>query len=958
MNRVQDPLLDSYADVESQLDPELAEILEGYLVDLEQGLAPDQSSLLAKHPERATALREYLPWIELLYRAKPRGSGGTIATAPRATMPETLGDFRIVREIGRGGMGVVYEAEQISLQRRVALKVLPFASMLDQRQLERFKNEALAVAQLQHANIVPVYAVGSDQGLHYYAMRLIDGQTLEDVIDSERDAAERVDTPDDHAPADDSAPLASSAHRKLRIDAAARERYDACARWTIQAAEALDYAHRLGFLHRDVKPSNLLVDRDGALWVTDFGLARAPREQSITASGELLGTLRFMSPEQLSTKPGLVDRRADIYALGLTLYELLALRPAFEAPTQQALARLIESREPALLRRIDGRIPRDLENIVFKAIAKAPADRYASAQEMADDLRRYLDGVPTLAQSPTWRDHFDKWIRRHARLVAAAALALAIVLVSVASSTVLVWRARTDTQHALDLASANHARAEANLRDARSAVDIVFTDLAEELADTPGAEPARRKLLEQALAYYQKFSAQPNADERLTAETAAAHYRCGQISEQLGDDVAARDRYEESRRLWMALREQQDSMAARQGLALCEHNLALVAFRGGDDRQAARHLWRAIDLQQELLASQEDDEQIRRDLTVSYTHLGMVLGEAGRADEALAALQQALECQRDSRSPSAEARGDLAAIYSQIGYVHSPTSPAAAAQAFGRAAEAYEKLALQSPRVLRWQAELASVRGNLAALAAQGNRFDDAERYYLGALKIQRRLAERAPDVVAYARNLAVTANNFGFLLCRQQRDAEAIAQFEIAREQFARLAAANANAVEYLSRWGGVCNNLGLAYERMGRDDEARTAYVDAIAAGERARAGAPHAERNAAYLATERANLLRLLRRAGDDEAAIAMLDRVGADPFATREELVATARELSEIAAHSSDSARRRALDIAGELLRKSLADGRITIQDVNADAIVAELAGELGIVSPKQPMAAAR
>ena len=253
-----------------------------------------------------------------------------------------LGDYRLVRELGRGGMGIVYEAEQVSLGRRVALKVLPFAAALDPPQLRRFQTEAHAAAQLHHTNIVPVFSVGCERGVHYYAMQFIDGRTLAQVILDQQRAE-----PPGHEP---SWPHSGPSALGTTGD---RARFRLVAELGIQAAEALDHAHRLGIVHRDIKPANLLLDVRGNLWITDFGLARLQDEAGLTMTGDLLGTLRYMSPEQALAHRGTVDHRTDIYSLGVTLYELLTLRPAWRRTDRQELLRRIAQEEPIAPRRLD-----------------------------------------------------------------------------------------------------------------------------------------------------------------------------------------------------------------------------------------------------------------------------------------------------------------------------------------------------------------------------------------------------------------------------------------------------------------------------------------------------------------------------------------------------------------------------------------------------------------------------
>ena len=226
-------------------------------------------------------------------------------TALHPLPPNTvLGEFRLVREIRRGGMGIVYEAEQVSLGRRVALKVLSESAALDPLQVERFRVETQAVAQLHHPHIVPIFAVGSGHGTHHYAMQFIDGTTLAELIERQRRG------------------MSSCRNRGA---------YRALARLALQAAEALNHAHAMGILHRDIKPSNLLVDSRGNLWVTDFGLARFQDEPGLTRTGDLLGTLRYLAPELAMGHRVVHDPRSDVYSLGATLYELLSLRPSSTA---------------------------------------------------------------------------------------------------------------------------------------------------------------------------------------------------------------------------------------------------------------------------------------------------------------------------------------------------------------------------------------------------------------------------------------------------------------------------------------------------------------------------------------------------------------------------------------------------------------------------------------------------
>jgi serine/threonine protein kinase len=406
----------------------VGQVADEFLRRQARGERPDVEEYAARHPQAADLLRKVLASLQLLEASR---TGQVLPLAGQADGPPagTLGDFRLLREVGRGGMGIVYEAEQISLGRRVALKVLPFAATMDPRQLQRFHNEARAAAGLHHTNIVPVHAVGQERGVHYYAMQFIDGRTLADFIAQQRgEALSQVPTMAEAQAASASAttvrPVAQATSAAPRDTAYYRQ----VAEWSIQVAEALDCAHSLGVVHRDVKPANLLVDSAGRLWVTDFGLAQVQSDTRVTMSGDLVGTLRYMSPEQALAKRVVVDHRTDIYSLGATLYELLTLEPAFSGADRQELLRQIAFEEPGPPRRVNKAIPAELEAVVLKALEKNPADRYATAKELADDLRHWLEDRPIRARRPSLARRARKWARRHRPAVTAAAVCLLLAL--------------------------------------------------------------------------------------------------------------------------------------------------------------------------------------------------------------------------------------------------------------------------------------------------------------------------------------------------------------------------------------------------------------------------------------------------------------------------------------------------------------------------------------------------
>jgi serine/threonine protein kinase len=370
---------------------------------------------------------------------------GSLMPSPLDHPPtlQRLGDFEIVREVGRGGMGVVYEARQVSLNRRVALKVLSGFG-LSPKAVPRFRREAEAAAKLHHTNIVPVYATGEENGTHFYAMELIDGPSLDTVIRQLRQAQDGkapVELPGLTRPAstqdvtvphvESSSPSANGAAALTSSSLSSDGLYfDTVAKMVAEVADALDYAHRQNVIHRDIKPSNLLLSPDGRLSINDFGLARMLEEPGMTMTGEFVGTPAYMSPEQITAGRVPIDHRTDIYSLGATLYELLTLQPPFTGKGRDQLLAQVLHKEPKAPRRVNGKVPVDLETICLKAMDKDPDRRYQTAGELAADLRRYVNRFAIAARRAGPVEQLRKWVKRHPGI--AASLALVVVAVGVA----------------------------------------------------------------------------------------------------------------------------------------------------------------------------------------------------------------------------------------------------------------------------------------------------------------------------------------------------------------------------------------------------------------------------------------------------------------------------------------------------------------------------------------------
>ncbi len=481
-------------------------LAEQFLDRKRRGEQPTLREYVERYPELADDIRDLFPAL-LMMEDLGDSSGGTTGALAADTGAavgvrlQRLGDYRILREIGRGGMGVVYEAEQESLGRRVALKVLSASALLDPKQVRRFEREAKAAARLHHTNIVPVFGVGRQDGHHYFVMQFIAGLGLDVVLDDLRrlrggkseakpaPAASRIagltgadvarslltgrfdadGPPEDGAvtePFEDSAPPAangppadsgvSSAVLPGSSELSAssdpdRQFYRSVARIGVQVAEALEYANRQGILHRDIKPSNLLLDNHGNVWVADFGLAKTAEADDLTHTGDILGTIRYMSPERFS---GHCDARSDVYSLGLTLYELVALKPAYEAADRHTLMDRVLHEEPERLQKRAPGVPRDLETIIAKATSRDPAGRYETAAALADDLRRFVEDRPIRARRVSSAERLARWCRRNPVIAGSLGLA-ALALVAVAVMALIHANRQAEANRRITLLAVN-----------------------------------------------------------------------------------------------------------------------------------------------------------------------------------------------------------------------------------------------------------------------------------------------------------------------------------------------------------------------------------------------------------------------------------------------------------------------------------------------------------------------
>lgn len=750
-------------------DQVYAEVAETVNLCLEAGQPPDVAGLVAQHPELADEIQQLVPLVTTLHQLGRDPEPTTRPAKPPAARPARplgrVGDYRILREIASGGMGVVYEAEHTLTGKRVALKVLPFQQTLDPRHVKRFKIGGYVARQLKHRNIVPVYEVGRRRGVYYQVMRYVDGPSLATVIEELRERlGYEVGAPKRYSEAtrilaeslrgareDSSPPPRNGDTANVSAQLTGTEGlldqqayFRTVAHLGLQAADALEYLHSLDHVHRDVKPANLLWER-GRLWLTDFGLVWRPGRGDLTGPGELVGTLRYMSPEQVLGRRDRVGRCTDIYGLGMTLYELLTLEPAFGESGAEALKRQIVYREPRRPRRYNPAVPPDLETVVLKALAKEPAERYQTAQEMADDLRRFLEGKPVLAPRVTRWQQVKKWARRR-QLALASGLVAAALLVG---ATAWAWAAQRAAEHS----------------EARQ-FETAAAALMEEGRQHAAVFPYRRQLTPD-------WIAAPHT-QTLT-ELDRLVERCEQLAPAEADDHP----------------ELKCAAAANYLYAAFRYRLLDEDGKAWASCRAARMLL------QQLEQGAYGGAHIVCTLAACHNELGHLALRAGRYQEGEQALQQARSllapCVAHFRQAPAEKqraaqfrmeftryRYELAGTLLELGNVLRLAKRALEAEhAYREAIVLYEELAAQTAAPADYHFELAGALNNLGLLLTSERRPGEAEKCHVAAREWLTKLVKEEPLQMEYASRLGVTLVLLAGLPTRQGNAVEACSLLE-----------------------------------------------------------------------------------------------------------------------------------------------------------------------------------
>jgi serine/threonine-protein kinase len=850
-------------------------LADEFLARCKRGERPTIQEYCDRHPDLAGEIRDVFEAVLMVEDLKPAsgdvsGSFGDSVHFDGKRL-EQVGDYRILREIGRGGMGLVYEAEQQALGRRVALKVLPKTIAGDGSAQVRFQREAKAAARMHHTNIVPVFDVGQDGDYLYYAMQLIHGQGLDLVIaDLKRLRAQSGATPavpawaaersiaaslaagqferENLAPEGEADPKATAAYEgsapssavlpgQSDISTATSNRgayFRSVAQIGVQTASALSYAHGRGIIHRDIKPGNLILDTTGNVWVTDFGLAKTG-DSVMTHTGDILGTVRYMAPERFR---GQCDVRADVYALGMTLYELVTLKDAYASGDRFKLIELIRETEAASPRSLDPRVPRDLETIVMKAIDKDPRRRYQSADEMAEDLQRFVNDEPIEARRLGTVERFTRWCRHHP---AVAGLIAAVLLLMAAGTAVSSWQAVVATRARADLAAKNaalaeeQAKVEARFELAQRAIALFHTGVSEDmLLKNAEFKELRTKLLKEAAGFYadlEKLLA-GQTDPRSRKALAAGYFQLGELTDRIGSkpEALAVHRKALAVRRELAAAEGAD-VETRLDVARSLEQVAQLLRATGDNAGALAAFQEQRDLA-ERLEAEDPTDAARSSLALGHLGTGLVYSETGKPEEAMASYRKALAIRQklaDVNPAVTQFQTDLANNHRFIGLLLWNTGkPEEAMLAFRQGLAIFQKLADANPAVTEFQVGLAKSHNNIGVLLKAGGKLEEAMVAYGKTLAIYQKLADANPAVTEFQVGLAKSHNNIGLLLSKMGKPEEAIMACGKTLAIYQKLADANPAVTEFQVGLAKAHNNLGLVLAREKRFAEAFTA-IDA---------------------------------------------------------------------------------------------------------------------------------
>jgi tetratricopeptide (TPR) repeat protein/tRNA A-37 threonylcarbamoyl transferase component Bud32 len=836
------PRVETYLEAYPELAANQAVVLD--LIEAEYGMRRRRADVpiqefLERFPAYLAAMAGRLPGVPVPSTAvEKRSTAAGLASAGSKTVDITTPNvpgYEVLEELGRGGMGRVYKARQLALNRLVALKMLRNEALAETEELARFRREAETVARLRHPNVVQIYEVNEYHGHPYFSMEFVEGGTL---------AARLAGKPQPPA----------EAARLVEI-----------------LARAVHAVHECGVIHRDLKPGNVLMTADGTPKVADFGLARRLEGDGLSTSvGRVMGTPPYMAPEQARGDTKAISAASDVYALGALLYEMLTGRPPFQAASVWDTIRQVLTTEAVPPRRLQPKVPADLETICLKCLEKEPAKRYASAQALAEDLGRYGRGEPIRARPSGLVERAWKWARRRPAVAALLAALLLVVVGSLVGLTTLWLRAKRERD-----------RAEERFRMALQVVEKL-----KEVSESPelkarGLEEWRRKLLESATDFYQLLSRAGADDATVRAEQGKALRQLADLLNDLGRRDEAEGMYKQARSVFEELAAGRPTVADyRRELAISNNSLGSLYLDTGKAEQAEPTHQKALSLWQELAGAHPGEPSYREGEAVTYNALALLYHETGRDEPAREAWEKARDLLQELVARDPAQRNyvrKLATAHTNLGSLsYQSRKLDQAEKAYDQALALSRRLAEAEPQAPESQRDLADAHSNLGLVYTATGRADQAERAFAEAIRLQEPLARTHPDVPDYRLVLARSYNNLGDLCFQVERYAQAEEAFIKARDSHRRLAEAYSETPEYRRDLALAEYNLGEVYRCTGRAAQAEGAYQQAQQTFEWLVEVTPQSLEYSAFLAGSLAGRGAAVREGGKTAEALELVGR----------------------------------------------------------------------------------
>jgi serine/threonine-protein kinase len=845
-------------------DEVLQELLERWDEQVDSGTDVGATELAREHPHLVERLRGEIDKQRAVRRL-------LVPPAPEAAAPPALGNgrFRPEHEIGSGGMGVVYRAEDIDVGRKVALKMIRPDQADYTSVRERFQREATITGRLEHPGIVPVYALGADQrGEPYYAMRMIRGVSLRTAL-SVFHSLERE------------YPRRNPAQRNLHF----RELLGAF----VAVCETVDYAHSKGIIHRDLKPANIQIGRYGETLLLDWGMAGYAKEKAerpgsaeqtlpltvearpgSTMHGVALGTPAYMSPEQAFGHWDDVGPQSDIFGLGATLYHLLTGRPPYSGSDALAAAKQGRFDGP---RKASPSVPKPLEAICLKAMAKSPGERYASAEALAADVQKWLADEVVSAYREPLRTRVGRWARRHVAWVTAV---LVLLAAGVVGSSLVFWIVSRERARASAIHAAN---------DFKIVNDYFIQTSENELLNMPGMHLLRAELLNKSMSYYEAFAEEHGSDPKLQIEVAAAYFRIAQINAEMYDPDQNRDAAWRIGEPFVKGLDRLEPLVHDGTVDARSSTLLAGIYRGRAGRSIGRFdsvflalppdalsgLERARSVWKVLVERNPDDAGFANDLAGIHNIMGIVQDSQGAYDSALNSYSEAIKIWGslvDAHPENANFKRELAVAHGNMSsvYLHKEELDNAWKER-QQNVSLLRELAESNPSMPIFQCDLAACYFSVAYHQNLMKEPDAA----LESLEKARGIMEKLVTVSSYPRDLAAIYLEIGKHRQSQKQTLAALALYDQAREQGERFLKARPNTREYRGELAAILSHQGHARENLQQPQAALAAYSGAVEYQRAAFEAMPWLIRHRRALSENCSDLARLQRALSQPDAAV---------------------------------------------------------------------------------------